>query len=1096
MSWGDAAEPGDGLVLPIGTVTMLLADVEGSSRRWEHDEAAMAAAMERLSATVSEQIGVHNGVRPLEQGEGDSFVAAFARPSEALACALEIGRAVELRLRIAVHTGEAQRTDDGTYVGPTLNRTGRLRDAAHGGQIVVSHATAELVADRLPKEASLRELGTFRLRDLARPERIYQLVHPDLGADFPPLRSLDTYRHNLPIQRTPFFGRSKDLVDLRRLVAEEPLVTLTGVGGCGKTRLSLEVASDLVDEFPDGVWFADLSTIDEPGDVPRVVARAIGTGEEVAETLPSFLRERQLLVILDNCEHVIGAAAALADAVLAAAPAARLLATSREPLRVAGETAYSVPSLPVPVGDVRGIDGLTPYAATELLIDRARRARADFIAHDDDAAAIAAICRRLDGIPLAIELAAARARVLSPTQIDAGLAQRFDLLTGGARTAMPRQQTLRASIDWSHALLTRLEQAVLRRVSVFVGGFTLDAAAAVAGADDVETHQVLDQLGLLVDKSLVVADPAGRDIRYRLLETIRQFAHEHLQAADEEHAVRLRHRDHYVAAAAELDRQHWGTGGIDASEAFMRDRENFEAAFRWSVARGDFGPAAQLFAALADYLTQIWIGHAFAWFGALVPGLEELDEAELTEALYAAAPHLYLGGPQPQLEPVCTRAVETARRVNTPERLTKALIAWVLITHPDSDAAHHAIEEATAAARATGDRHLLMTALWAASDVLNVTSPDRAAACGTELFDALITGDAPLETFEIGWRVNVSHFLLRNPARAVELADAMLRHPIDRLPDVWQHAKHGRCQGLLWSGRCDDALEAQELLPLFLDCGDQFCTPLVHTTIAFASSGVGDLDRALRHGQAALEVMPDNPMMVSMTQANYAALALAADDLDAAAAALRRAEGLPEFSAAVGTTALVAAGLMLRQGDAVAAEEFIHTSLRRGGPFGYAASTGLDLLAAVATRLESYVVAARLAAAADAYRRRSSFGYPVRFVDQLRDEALVAARDSLGDAAFEAAWAEGSAMSEVDAVAYARRGRGERRRPSTGWESLTPTEHQVVDLLAEGLSNREIADRLFMSVRTVTTHLSHVFNKLGLKSRTELVAATTRRRSR
>src|SRR6476661_1945511 len=491
--------------------TLLLADVEGSTRLWEAQPGEMTAALARLNQTVSEVVAACGGVRPLEQGEGDSFVAAFARASDAVACALELQRAplAPIRLRIGVHTGEVQLRDEGNYAGSTINRTARLRGLAHGGQTVLSGATEDMVVDRLPAGAWLTDLGTHPLRDLPRPERVVQLCHPDLRNEFPPLRTPKSVGvHNLPVQLTSFVGREAEIDDVRQLLAKNRLVTLTGAGGAGKTRLAVEIAARIAPEFCDGVWYVDLAPITHPAVVPVTVARALGLpdqpGRSTMDTLLRFVADRQPLILLDNCEHLLDASAELIVAVLAGAPGLTVLATSREPIGVTGEATWRVPSLSV--ADV----------AIELFADRARLAQAGFTLSSDNAATVAEICGRLDGMPLAIELAAARVRALSLAEILEGLHDRFRLLTGGARTAVRRQQTLRASVDWSHALLSEPERVLFRRLAVFLGGLDLDAAQAVAGGGDVERYQMLDQLTLLVDKSLVVAETpvAERDTGY------------------------------------------------------------------------------------------------------------------------------------------------------------------------------------------------------------------------------------------------------------------------------------------------------------------------------------------------------------------------------------------------------------------------------------------------------------------------------------------------------------------------------------------------------------------------------------------------------
>ena len=545
MDWSQLDVSG---LLPTGTVTLLLADVEGSTRLWETQPKEMTAALARLNQTVSETIAEHDGVRPVEQGEGDSFVAAFARASDAVAAALEMQRAplAPIRLRIGVHTGEIQLRDEGNYAGPTINRTARLRDLGHGGQTLLSGATEAMVLDALPSDAWLSDLGSHALRDLPRPERVIQLCHPDVVNAFPPLRlSKAVVVQRLPVQLTSFVGRQEQLTQLRELLTQSRLLTLTGAGGAGKTRLAIQVAAGIAGEFGDGVWYVDLAPITDPELVPIIAARAFGLpdqpGRSTMDTLSHFVADRQMLVVLDNCEHLLDASAALVNALLGAAAKLTLLTTSREPIGVAGEMSWRVPSLPL------------GNEAIELFTDRARHARPEFVVTDENAAVVAEICRRLDGLPLAIELAAARVRALSLTEILDSLHDRFRLLTGGARTAVRRQQTLRASVDWSHTLLTEPERLLFRRLAAFLGGFDLDAAQAVAGSGDVQRYQVLDLLTLLVDKSLVVADENGGRSRYRLLETVRQYALEKLGESGEADVVRTRHRDYYTALAALLD---------------------------------------------------------------------------------------------------------------------------------------------------------------------------------------------------------------------------------------------------------------------------------------------------------------------------------------------------------------------------------------------------------------------------------------------------------------------------------------------------------------------------------------------------------------
>jgi len=403
----------------------------------------MSTAFALLDHIIADSVAVHQGVRPVEQGEGDSFVVAFARASDAVDCALELQRArlTPIRLRIGVHTGEVQLRDGGNYIGPTINKTARLRDLGHGGQTLLSGTTEELVLDSLPAGAWLTHLGTHSLRGVKRPARVVQLCHPDLRNAFPPLRTSNAgVSQNLPTQLTTFVGRGEEIKHVQQLMSEHRLVTLTGAGGAGKTRLSLEIAAQRANEHPHGIWFIDLAPITDPDTVAITAARSLGlpdqSGPSPVETLIRFIGERRIMV-LDNCEHLVDASARLVTALLIACPGLTVLATSREPIGVSGEVTWRVPSLS------------TADDAVELFTDRARCVRPDFTVTEESIATVTEICRRLDGMPLAIELAAARVRALSLGDILDGLHDRFRLLTGGARTSMRRQQTLRASVDWS-----------------------------------------------------------------------------------------------------------------------------------------------------------------------------------------------------------------------------------------------------------------------------------------------------------------------------------------------------------------------------------------------------------------------------------------------------------------------------------------------------------------------------------------------------------------------------------------------------------------------------------------------------------------------
>ena len=541
--------------------TFLFSDIEGSTQLWEREPARMEGALARHDALARAAVEGHRGL--VVKMTGDGMCAAFDDPQDAVAAALEFQQALAklettgglaLRARCGLHAGIVERRDN-DFFGTVLNRAARIMAAAHGGQVLVSEALSVLLSDRLPPGIELLPLGAVRLRDLASPESVFQVLHPSLRREFPALRSLSSTPNNLPQQVTSFIGRDRELSELRRGLRKGRLVTILGAGGLGKTRLSLQAAADVMDDYPDGIWLVELAPIADARMVPQAIASVLGvkeeTGRPVSEALIKAVGDRRLLLILDNCEHLLAACADVCRRLLQAGPHLRILASSREPMHVAGETTFPLPALAMPDADQTvAPSALAQYEAVHLFLDRAAAALPSFRVNDQNATAIVDICRRLDGIPLAIELAAARVRALSVQAIAERLTNRFVLLTGGDRTALPRQQTLRASIDWSHDLLTDKERTLFRRLAVFAGGWTLEAAECVAAGDEVAESEVLGLLADLVDKSLVMVDADGG--RYGFLETVRQYATERLANAPDGDATRSRHLAFFLAMAEGL----------------------------------------------------------------------------------------------------------------------------------------------------------------------------------------------------------------------------------------------------------------------------------------------------------------------------------------------------------------------------------------------------------------------------------------------------------------------------------------------------------------------------------------------------------------
>jgi len=1079
-------------LLPTGTVTLLLADVEGSTQLWESQPSAMTAAVEQLNRTASKLIAEHGGVRPVEQGEGDSFVAAFARASDAVACALDLQRAplAPIKLRIGLHTGEVQLRDEGNYAGSTINKTARLRDLAHGGQTVLSAAAEELVEDRLPDGAWLTDLGSHTLRDLPRPMRVAQLCHADVRNDFPPLRAANAAAaQHLPTQLTTFVGRGAQMEEIRGILAENRLVTLTGAGGAGKTRLAIEVAGQLTSDFPDGVWYVDLAPISHPEVVPVTVARALGLpdqpGRSITDTLLRYVRDRYMLVVLDNCEHLLEASAALVTDMLAACSRVTIMATSREPLLVPGEVNWGVPSLTL------------ADEAIELFSDRARRARPDFAVNDDNAAIVTEICRRLDGMPLAIELAAARVRALSLDEIVGSLHDRFRLLTGGARTAVRRQQTLRASVDWSHALLTESERVLFRRLAAFMGGFDLDAAQAVAGATEVERFQVLDQLSLLVDKSLVVAENAAGRTRYRLLETVRQYTLEKLGESGEADDTRARHRDYYAAMAERLDAPA-RTSKEHLVETADLEIDNLRAAFTWSRENNDIASAL----ALATSLQPLWVvrgrvAEGAAWLDAALAGLHDsgIEVAPPIRAR-ALADRAMLGLWAEVADAVeqAEEALAIAREVDDPALLSRVLTACGSVYAYDYESARPYFTEATALARAIGDNWWLCQIFsrqsnggFASGDF---TDAEAVACEGMDLADAL--GDqfgsdqcrvCLVSAYAFRGEVVMAIDMVRELIVRADRAHDLMSKVIGLFEQTFLLAFHGDAAGARASGNA--TIEAGGECPGLFE-------RQIHSAVTAACLADGDPAGASEAALAAERIGivirgVDDLHMVWTAQA-----ALAHGELDVAR---RRADVAVSASngswlaPALSTRARVR--VAQRENDQAAIDAYESLMIANATGAHLATAETLECLAGLAFEADSHCEAGRLLGAACAHRQRLGL---VRFkvFDDDHQALISALRNAVGDNDFDTAWNEGAALSTDEAIAYALRGRGERKRPSSGWGSLTPTELDVVRLVGEGLPNKDIATRLFVSPRTVQSHLRHIYNKLGLTSRVQLAQEAAR----
>jgi predicted ATPase/class 3 adenylate cyclase len=736
--------------LPSGTVTFLFTDLEGSSRLWEAYPDAMGVALGRHDGLLRDAVEAHGGY--VVKFTGDGVHAAFRTAEAAVAAAVDAQRRLTdaawaetgpLRVRMGVHTGAAE-VREGDYYGSAVNRAARIADAAHGGQIIVSHVTEELIGESLPDGLELVDLGEHRLRDLSRADRVFQVHAPGLGRDFPALRSIDAFPGNLPLQLTSFVGREDEFRTIAKAFDSTRLVTLTGVGGVGKTRLALQAAAEMIPRFADGAWFCELAAASDADAMTQVVASALGVNPRPGATLEGsiveFLGTKRLLLVLDNCEHLLAAVGRLVEAVLRGAPGVSVLVTSREGLSVEGERNLTLRSLATPDA-ADGLTAIETSASVRLFVERAVDAHSDFVVTESSLAGIAEICRRLDGIPLAIELAAARTTAMSPREIAARLDERFRLLTGGRRTAVERHQTLRATVDWSYSLLGEREQTVFERLGVFAGSFDASAAEAIVSGEGIEPWDVLDALSDLAAKSMVVVERTEDTTRYQLNETMRAYALERLDDAEAADTWRRLYAVFYADFAEAA-----GPGMVSADEFVWRPRirlelDNVRAAVAWSLDRTDTSDnlyAIRIIAALAYLVNQDRPSGLGTW------AERSVDLAETTEPTYrapilAAAAESLRG--QGEMDRARTLAA-AALRDGIPSDSPQTMLAYVVLTVADATRGDIALsyretQDGIAQARAATGRDSFATAGLEAVAAIWATTMGNAVAAQTHVENSL-----------------------------------------------------------------------------------------------------------------------------------------------------------------------------------------------------------------------------------------------------------------------------------------------------------------------------------------------------------------------
>ena len=834
-----SAGPGEA-DLPAGTVTFLLTDIEGSTRLWEAVPKAMEVALERHNRLLTGVIEDHGGVVVTSRGEGDSFFAVFPGAVSAVeaagACQLRLAAegwpaGAVLRVRMGLHTGEARVRGSGRVDHAPINRCARVKAAGHGGQVLVTKTTRALVEGHLGGGFGLKRLGEFRLRDLSQPELIYQLTHAGLPAEFPPIRTVAERPGNLPVPVSSFIGRERELKQIAAALGRARVVTLTGAGGVGKTRLGLQAAARVAPRFADGAWLAELAPVRDPAVVDDAVTAVFSltarAGQDTRE-LVEFLRAKRLLLVLDNCEHLLGGAAALAGALARSCERLVILATSREGLGIEGEHLLPVPPLGVPEAGA-DLAAVTQAEAVRLFAERAAAVKPGFQVTGQNAAAVAAVARRLDGVALAIELAAARVPAMTPAELARRLERSFAVLAASRRGAAARHQTLRATIDWSFQLLAGPEQALLARLAVFAGGATLEAAEAVCGGEGIDPDTVFELLAALVARSLVVAEDHGPQTRYRLLETIRQYAEERLEAAGQAQQWRARHAGYYAGLLTRVrDHAHDPQDEVFWATRLTTEQDNLLAAWSWAIGTSNLDTAFSILAGFAPVEVR-------STYPLLLPGEAALELpgaaghpgyplALAVSAVFASNRVDVTGA-----EELCRRAANANARWATPDwrveatvRATRSNIAFangafadaarlseqgadlaraggdladasVELTYAtsyhllidDAPAAVPLARQALALARQTGAPALIATGLLALGAAVAGTDPEQARAClreSRQLSAALGHHSA----IDLLWATAIA-FLLGDQAATLELGRRAIR-------------------GLQWAGRIRMAL--------------------------------------------------------------------------------------------------------------------------------------------------------------------------------------------------------------------------------------------------------------------------------------------------
>jgi predicted ATPase/class 3 adenylate cyclase/DNA-binding CsgD family transcriptional regulator len=1037
--------------LPTGTVTLLFTDIEGSTlllQQLGERYAEMLATCRQLLRTAFLQ---WNGVEVDTQG--DAFFVAFARASDAVAAAVAGQRVLFthawpadklVRVRMGLHTGEPQHSAEG-YVGLDVHHAARIMSAGHGGQVLLSQTTSDLVEHTLPEEVSLVDLGAHRLKDLQQKSQLFQLVIGGLPADFPPLKTLDSSPNNLPLQPTPFIGREKEVNTVQQLLLREEvhLVTLTGPGGVGKTRLALQVAAELSEHFADGTWFVSLAPISDPDLVIPVITQTLGLREaqdqSPLEQLKDSLHEKKMLLLVDNFEQVVSAAMPVAD-LLTVCPRLKVLVTSREVLHVRAEREFPVPALALP--DAKHLPDpvmLSQYEAVALFIERAQAVKPDFQVTNTNAPAVAEICARLDGLPLAIELAAAGIKLFPPQALLARLTQRLPLLTRSARDVSARQQTLRKTIQWSYNLLTAQEQRLFRLLSVFAGSCSWPAVEAVAAGCGDDPTLVLDAVSSLIDKNLLQQTAQeGEDIRLAMLQTIRDYALECLEALGEMETARQAHAAYYYALVEEAVQVAKGFHLANLSREWLerleREHDNLRATLSWSLEPVQAGPRLETALRLGEALVGFWWVRGFysegrAFLEQALARSEGVAASVRARALGAAADFAIIQGDFGRAEVLWQESLVLSRELGNTRGIVSSLqgLGWIAQRKGNNiTEARSLLEESLAFCHEMGDKEDIA---WSLANLADVVSTQGDYSTGRAQFEE------SLALFrELGHKRGMA-FCLRQSA-------------------LW----------LFLGAQGDQATVRARLeasLVIYRELGDKHGEAMYCWTAGWVALSQGDTATAHALFEESLVLWRE---IGDRWRATWAL------------AGLGRAEA--------------------HQADFAAARAFHEESLARARAFNdyWLTPFCLEGLAGVVAAQGEYAWAARLWGVAESRRERSSIPLsPFERVDY--ELAVAAVRTHLGAEDFAAAWAEGRTMTPEQALAAqgpvtlpqpfpaAPTSTPQAQSPTTSPGGLSARELEVLRLLATGLTDAQIAEQLVLSLHTIHAHLRTIYSKLGVTSR-------------